>query len=110
MTPANGTPQERIRRDAERMARARRRPPFSPLAGLGVFGVVGWSVAIPTVGGALLGAWLDRVAPQKFSWTLALILGGLVIGVIVAWDWVARESRRTEREQQEAADAEIRND
>ena len=64
-----------------------------------MFGVIGWSVAIPTVGGALLGGWLDRVAPQKFSWTLALILGGLVVGVIVAWDWVARESRRTEREQ-----------
>lgn len=110
MTRANGSPQERIRRDAERMARARRRTPLSPLAGLGLFGVVGWSVAIPTVGGALLGAWLDRVAPQRFSWTLALILGGLVIGVIVAWDWVARENRRTAREQRETADMEDGND
>ena len=75
-----------------------------------MFGVIGWSVAIPTVGGALLGGWLDRVAPQKFSWTLALILGGLVVGVIVAWDWVARESRRTEREQQDAAGPEAPHD
>lgn len=110
MTPANGTPQERIRRDAERMARARRRPLFSPLAGLGVFGVIGWSVAIPTVGGALLGTWLDRVAPQKFAWTLALILGGLVVGVIVAWDWVARENRRTEREQRTSTETETLDD
>lgn len=110
MTYTNGSPQERIRRDAERMARARRRTPFSPLTGLGVFGVVGWSVAIPTVGGALLGAWLDRVAPQRFSWTLALILGGLVVGAILAWDWIARESRRTVREEREAAETECGND
>jgi len=110
MTPVNESPQERIRRDAERMARARRRPLFSPLAGLGLFGVIGWSVAIPTVGGALLGTWLDRVAPQKFTWTLALILGGLTVGVIVAWESVARENRRTEREQRTSARKEIPDD
>ena len=91
---------DRIQRDAERMRRARARRGFSPLSGLSAFGVVGWSVAIPSVSGALLGIWLDRVAPQTFSWSLALILGGLVLGLIVAWDWLARENRRTQLEQE----------
>ena len=90
-----------IRRAAERKRRARARQDFSPLRGLSAFGVVGWSVAIPTVAGALLGIWLDRVAPQNFSWPLALILGGLVLGVIVAWDWVARQNHDTLDDTQE---------
>jgi ATP synthase protein I len=96
--PGRSLPQD-IRREAERMQRARARRPESPLRGLSAFGVVGWSVALPTVLGALLGLWLDRAAPQTFSWPLALMLGGLVVGVIVAWDWVARENRKTQGEQ-----------
>lgn len=82
-----------IRQRAEAMQRSRTRLAWNPLHGLSAFGVIGWSVALPTVLGALLGLWLDRVAPQGFSWPLALMLGGLVLGVIVAWEWVAREAR-----------------
>lgn len=77
-----------IRRRAERMQQSRDEPKHSPLSGLGAFGVIGWSVAIPTVGGAFLGMWLNRVAPQSFSWPIALILGGVVVGGIVAWSWI----------------------
>ncbi|MXS80669.1 ATP synthase protein I [Nitrosomonas eutropha] len=77
-----------IRRHAERMQQKRKAPKYSPLSGLGVFGVIGWSVAIPTVGGAFLGMWLDRVVPQSFSWPIALILGGVVVGAMVAWNWI----------------------
>jgi len=79
---------ETIRRRAQRMEESRNAPKYSPLSGLGVFGVVGWSVAIPTVAGAFLGMWLNRVAPQDFSWPIALILGGVVIGALVAWSWI----------------------
>jgi ATP synthase protein I len=48
-------------------------------------------VAVPTVGGAFLGLWLDRISPQEFSWTIALILGGVVIGGFLAWTWIDRE-------------------
>lgn len=81
-----------IRRSAERMSRARSGPGESPLRGLGAFGIIGWSVAVPAVGGAFLGLWLNRVAPQNFSWPLALILGGLVVGGIIAWSWIDRET------------------
>jgi ATP synthase protein I len=53
--------------------------------------MVGWSIAVPTVGGAFLGLWLDRVAPQGFNWTLALILGGVVIGGFIAAAWINKE-------------------
>ncbi|MCB1679843.1 MAG: AtpZ/AtpI family protein [Halioglobus sp.] len=84
---------EDIRRRAERMQRARSAPGASPLRGFGVFGIVGWSVAVPTVAGAFLGLWLNRVAPQDFSWPIALILGGAVVGGMIAWNWIGRESQ-----------------
>jgi len=60
-------------------------------AGLGMFGMVGWSVALPTVVGALLGAWLDRHHPEGHSWTLTLLVAGLVIGCGTAWHWVSTQ-------------------
>lgn len=79
-----------IRRRAERMQQSRNERKYSPLSGLGVFGVIGWSVAIPTVAGAFLGMWLNRVAPQSFSWPIALILGGVMVGAMVAWNWIEK--------------------
>lgn len=76
---------------AHRMKKARDDPGPSPLRGFGTFGMIGWSIVVPTVGGAALGRWLDRVAPQDFSWTIALLLGGVVLGGFIAWGWVAKE-------------------
>lgn len=88
MSKKNDASVTAIRRRAERMQQTRNQPKYSPLSGLGVFGVIGWSIAIPTVGGAFLGVWLNRVAPQSFSWPIALILGGVVVGAMVAWSWI----------------------
>ncbi len=63
--------------------------------GLGMAGSVGWSVVVPTVLGALLGAWLDKHHPGTHSWTLALLVAGLVLGCASAWRWVTRESRES---------------
>lgn len=82
---------DEIGRRAERMKGARDHPGPSPLSGIGTFGVIGWSVAVPTVGGAFLGLWLDRIAPQTFSWTLALIVAGVVLGSLISWTWVNKE-------------------
>jgi len=60
--------------------------------GLGMFGMIGWSVAVPTVAGAVLGYWLDQKYPQPFSWTLTLLLTGLITGSAIAWNWVAKEN------------------
>ena len=59
--------------------------------GLGMVGLIGWSVAMPTLLGILLGVWLDRRHPGAHSWTLPLLVLGLIIGCINAWRWVTRE-------------------
>jgi len=91
VTIKNDRSAENIRRSAERMKQARSSPGPSPLRGLGAFGIIGWSIAVPTVGGAFLGLWLNRVAPQDFSWPIALILGGVVVGAIISWSWISKE-------------------
>lgn len=90
--PGDGATEE-IGRQVERRLRARRRRARSVWFGLGMFGLVGWAVAVPTLIGIVLGLWLDQVAPQAFSWTLTLLLAGVVLGAINAWLWVERESR-----------------
>lgn len=82
---------EDIGNQAKRMKNAHDNPGPSPLRGFGTFGMVGWSIAVPTVGGAFIGLWLDKVAPQNFSWTVALILGGIVLGSLIAWAWIEKE-------------------
>ena len=74
-----------------RKLRARSRPRQSAWFGLGTFGLVGWSVAVPTVLGILLGIWLDDHYPGQVSWTLTLLFIGIVVGCLNAWYWVSRE-------------------
>lgn len=59
--------------------------------GLGMMGLIGWSVALPTLLGAALGMWLDQNYSGTHSWTLGLLIAGLAIGCFNAWHWVSRE-------------------
>lgn len=70
----------------------------SPWLGLGMFGVIGWSVAVPTLLGAFLGMWWDRRHPGPHSWTLALLVAGLLIGCANAGYWVAQQNAAIHRE------------
>ena len=78
---------------AARKLKARRNPTQGVWFGLGMMGLIGWSVAVPTLLGAALGLWLDRHHAGERSWTLALLVAGLVIGCLNAWHWVAKEDR-----------------
>ncbi|MCF8062918.1 MAG: AtpZ/AtpI family protein [Deltaproteobacteria bacterium] len=62
--------------------------------GLGMFGLVGWSVAIPTLIGIALGVWLDRKWESTASWTLTGVFVGVFVGCLNAWYWIKRESRK----------------
>lgn len=62
-------------------------------AGLGIFGMVGWSIAVPTVLGVALGLWLDKNNSESISWTLTLLVAGLFLGCQMAWQWVAKEDK-----------------
>jgi len=66
---------------------------------LGFPGLVGWSVVAPTLLGLALGIWIDRRFPSRLSWTLALMLAGLTIGCLIAWEWVSQEQERMARSQ-----------
>ena len=73
-------------------ARSERR--YSALVkGLRMTGLVGWTVAVPTLIGVALGKWLDNALPANFSWTLTLLMTGLILGCFHAWYWLKRESK-----------------
>lgn len=59
--------------------------------GLGLFGLIGWSVAVPALVGISLGLWLDRSLTGRYSWTLMLFLLGLGLGCYNGWYWLQRE-------------------
>jgi len=85
---------EKVEAKEERKLKARREERQKVWFGLGMFGLVGWSVAIPTLLGVALGIWIDSTWQTRRSWTLMLLFVGIVIGCLNAWYWVQRESRR----------------
>jgi ATP synthase protein I len=58
---------------------------------LSILGLVGWSVSVPTLVGAAVGAWVDHRCPSRFSWTLMLLVSGLVLGCANAWVRIRRD-------------------
>jgi ATP synthase protein I len=68
--------------------------------GLGMMGLIGWSIIIPTLLGAAIGVWLDAHYLTQFSWALALLMAGLTLGCSNAWHWVAKEDRAMRDEQE----------
>ena len=86
---------------ATRKLRARRHASRGVWFGLGMMGLIGWSVAVPTLLGAGLGLWLDKRFPDGRSWTLALLVAGLMIGCLNAWHWVSKENEAMRAEQED---------
>lgn len=73
--------------------KAQRRKKRNFWAGVGMFGLVGWSVVVPALLGAALGMWLDKNYPGVHSWTLTCLLGGIFLGCLNAWYWVDKENK-----------------
>ena len=88
----------RIGRKEARRLRARRHRDDAPWLALGLYGVVGWSIVLPTLAGIALGVWIDSSWPSRYSWTLMLLVLGLVVGCWNAWRGVALEQRAIEEE------------
>lgn len=84
---------EKIGRKAERKLKAQRHSGAGIWFGLGLMGLVGWSIALPTILGAALGLWLDKHFQVAHSWTLALLIAGLTIGCFTAWNWLSKEDK-----------------
>ncbi len=62
--------------------------------GMGVFGIIGWSITVPTLLGVALGIYLDKRFQVDFSWTLTLMFAGLIMGCYNAWRWVNEKSNK----------------
>jgi ATP synthase protein I len=84
---------------AARKLNARRNATPGVWFGLGMMGLIGWSVVVPTLLGAALGIWLDEHHPGSHPWTLALLVAGLTLGCLNAWRWVAKEDQAMRDEQ-----------
>lgn len=99
---------QRVGVRAARKLKAQRRGTQTVWSGLGMIGLVGWSVVVPTLAGAALGVWLDQHVPMKHSWTLMLLFIGLIIGCVNAWYWVDKEDKETHEEREEPEKEKLR--
>jgi ATP synthase protein I len=99
MSEEHLTPRERLRRQAEdftkkvgaketRKIKGKSQKDEGIWFGLGVVGIVGWSVVIPTLIGTAIGLWIDGAWPSRFSWALMLLILGVALGCLNAWYWV----------------------
>jgi ATP synthase protein I len=91
-SPEEALFEEQVAAKAVRKLRAQSRGPGDVWFGLGMTGLIGWSIAVPTILGALLGLWIDARHPGGHSWTLALLVAGLGIGCANAWRWVNEQA------------------
>ena len=82
---------EKIEGDSQKKIKAQEEGP-EIMFGLGLFGIVGWSIAVPTVLGIFLGVFLDKKFTQSFSWTLTLLFAGVVLGSFNAWHWIKEKT------------------
>ncbi len=78
---------------ATRKLKAQRKPMPGVWFGLGMMGLIGWSVVVPTLLGTALGIWLDSHYPSGYSWTLMMLVIGLILGCLNAWHWVSKEDK-----------------
>ena len=77
-----------MRRSIERDFRAHshREPPEKAFwRWLRVLGSVGWPIALLSVGGALLGHWIDERWDTGVRWALVLLAIGVTAGSWIAW-------------------------
>lgn len=71
----------RVEKQALRMKKARQEE--DTLLSQSIYlGTLGLLLVVPVIGGAYLGLWLDNLYDDySFTWTLLLLLAGLVVGI-----------------------------
>jgi ATP synthase protein I len=85
---------EKVGEKEARKIRARHEKDRGIWFGLGMMGIIGWSIAIPTLMGIALGIWMDAKWQGRISWTLTFFFIGLALGCLNAWYWVEKERKR----------------
>jgi ATP synthase protein I len=92
---------KKIEKKEKRKLRAQKKRGQAIWFGLGLFGVIGWSVMVPTLIGIAVGIWADRKWPGQISWTLTFLFAGIILGCLNAWYWVEKERKSIEEENEE---------
>ena len=81
---------EEVRRHRERCARGQRDSRRSIGQDLALVGVIGWTLVIPALLGVYAGRVLDRHFGSGVFWTLGLLVAGVVLGCVLAWQRLNR--------------------
>jgi ATP synthase protein I len=81
---------ETVRRHRERLERATRESRRSIGRDLAQIGVLGWTVVTPALLGILAGRWLDGRWATGIFWTLGLLVAGVALGCLLAWQRLTR--------------------
>ncbi|NCC24040.1 MAG: hypothetical protein EOM25_02385 [Deltaproteobacteria bacterium] len=84
---------EAVDKKGRRRDKARRERELGVWFGLGFFGMVGWSVAVPAVLCLALGIWIDSHWPTPWSFALMFLVLGVALGCANAWYWIQRHGR-----------------
>jgi ATP synthase protein I len=82
---------EAVRTRSERRVRGEREARRSIGQDLAMVGVLGWTVVIPTLLGVFVGRWLDRKFESGIFFTLGLLVAGVALGCVLAWQRLQRE-------------------
>lgn len=90
--------ENKVELKAIRKIKAQKRRKHSFWESISVFGLVGWSVVIPTLLGVALGIWIDKKYPGRQSWTLTFLIVGMALGCLNAWYWVDKENKQMEKD------------
>jgi ATP synthase protein I len=82
--------EKQVERQARRMKRAEREK--STLIGQTVYiGTLGLLLALPAVGGAYLGRWLDSLEPgYSTRWTISFIVVGVFVGALNVYLYIRK--------------------
>lgn len=83
--------EEAARRSAARDDAGKRDPEPSLARRFGQIGVLGWVIIGPTLGGVLLGNWLDGLLGSGITMTAALTMLGAALGLWFAFRWMHQQ-------------------
>ncbi|ABB23927.1 MULTISPECIES: AtpZ/AtpI family protein [Chlorobium/Pelodictyon group] len=92
---------KRVGSSEQRKLKARKRTIRNIWFGFSLFGLIGWSIVIPTLAGVAIGLWIDSRYPSGRSWALMLLVAGLAVGCWNAVRWMLEEKKEMEREERD---------
>lgn len=90
-----------IKNKEDRKLKGIRKSKHPVLKGLGMLGLIGWTIVVPTLLGTYAGNWLDHHYPSQHSWTITLLLSGLIMGCYGAWFWLSKEKKEIQKDEDE---------